>query len=68
MMFQNELSALNEGEEEEKEDPVPEPKAGPPATGNTGPSLVAMLEERIKMYQEAEGNAKMAGETSRARR
>lgn len=64
----NELSALNEGEEEEKDDPVPQPKAGPQATGNAGLALVAMLEERIKMYHEAEGNAKMAGETSRARR
>jgi hypothetical protein len=67
-MFQDELSALNEGEEEEKEDPVPKPEAGPQATGNTEESLVAMLEERIKMYREAESNAKMAGETSRARR
>ncbi|PNF27118.1 Coiled-coil and C2 domain-containing protein 1-like [Cryptotermes secundus] len=64
----NELSALNEDEEEEEEDPVPKPKAEPQATCNTGPSLVAMLEERIKMYREAEGNANMAGETSRARR
>jgi hypothetical protein len=69
MMFQDELSALNEGEEEEKkDDPVPQPIAGPPGTRNAGLSLVAMLEERTKMYQEAEGNAKTAGETSRARR
>jgi hypothetical protein len=68
MMFQDELSALNEGEEEEKEDPVPQPKAGPQATGSTGLSLVAMLEERIEMYREAERNAKTASETSRARR
>jgi hypothetical protein len=68
MMLQDELSALNEGEEEEKDEPVPQLKAGPQATGNAGLPLVAMLEERKKMYQEAEGNAKMTGETSRARR
>jgi hypothetical protein len=66
-MFQDELSALNEGE---VEDGLPQSEAEPPAAGpgNTGLSLVATLEERLKMYQEAEANAKVAGETSRARR
>jgi hypothetical protein len=45
MTFQDELSALNEGVDEEIEDPVPNPKVGPQATANTGLSLVAMLEE-----------------------
>jgi hypothetical protein len=68
MTFQNELSALNEGEEEEKDDPVPQPRTGPTAASNPGPSLAATLEDRKKMYQDAERNAQMAGETSRARR
>jgi hypothetical protein len=67
-MFQDELSALNEGEEEEKEDPMPQPKAGPPAPSNAGLSLVDMLEDRLKMYRDAESNANMAAETSRAKR
>ncbi|XP_021922806.1 coiled-coil and C2 domain-containing protein 1-like isoform X2 [Zootermopsis nevadensis] len=63
----DELSALSKDEVEE---PVPHHVAeglsvGP---GNMELSLVAMLEERLKMYQEAEGSAKAAGETSRARR
>lgn len=66
-IFQDELSALSKDEVEE---PVPHHVAeglsvGP---GNMELSLVAMLEERLKMYQEAEGSAKAAGETSRARR
>ncbi|XP_049816691.1 coiled-coil and C2 domain-containing protein 1-like isoform X1 [Schistocerca nitens] len=35
---------------------------------NEGNPLVTTLEERLKMYQEAEKNAKSAGESSRARR
>jgi hypothetical protein len=67
IIFQDELSALNKDEVEE---PVPLPIAEGPSAGpgNMGLSLVAMLEERLKMYREAEGNAKVAGETSRARR
>jgi hypothetical protein len=68
MMFQDELNALNDGEDEVEENSMPQPKAGPPATSNTELSLVAMLEDRKKMYQDAESNANMAGETSRARR
>jgi hypothetical protein len=67
IIFQDELSSLTKDEVEE---PVPQPRAeAPPASrGNTELSLVTMLEERLKMYQEAESNAKSAGETSRARR
>jgi hypothetical protein len=67
IIFQDELNALNEDEVEE---PVPQPIAEGPSVGpgDMGLSLVTMLEERLKMYQEAEGNAKAAGETSRARR
>jgi hypothetical protein len=64
-MLQAELSALNEGEEEGPQLEAETPAAG---TGEKGVSIVAVLEERLKMYQEAECNAKTAGETSRARR
>ncbi|KAJ9592539.1 hypothetical protein L9F63_015812, partial [Diploptera punctata] len=62
-----ELSALKEDETEEtgNENSSPTPT---PAPMKTGTSLVALLEERLKMYQEAEKNAKSAGEISRARR
>ena len=64
-MLQAELSALNEGGEEGLQSDVESPSAGP---GDSGVCMVALLEERLKTYQEAEGNAKAAGETSRARR
>lgn len=64
-MLQAELSALNESEEEESQSEAEPPAAGP---GERGVFIVEILEERLKMYQEAEGNAKTAGETSRARR
>ncbi|XP_069677643.1 coiled-coil and C2 domain-containing protein 1-like isoform X2 [Periplaneta americana] len=66
-----ELSALNDGEADEPEpepEPVPQSKPSPPAPVGSGSSLVSTLEERLKMYQEAEKNAKAAGESSRARR
>jgi len=64
-MLQAELSALNESEEEEPQSEAKPPAAAP---GERGVFIVEMLEERLKMYQEAEGNAKTADETSRARR
>lgn len=33
-----------------------------------GNSILALLAERIALYEQAEANAKAAGETSRARR
>ncbi|XP_063245224.1 coiled-coil and C2 domain-containing protein 1-like isoform X2 [Bacillus rossius redtenbacheri] len=45
--------------------PAPAPSADSPASGG---SLVSVLEERLRMYQEAEKNAKAANESSRARR
>jgi len=65
IMLQAELSALNESGEDEPQSEAELPAAGP---GERGDFTVEMLEERLKMYQEAEGNAKTAGETSRARR
>jgi hypothetical protein len=65
IMFQAELSALNESGKGEPQSEAEPPAAGP---GERGVSIVGMLEERLKMYQEAEGNAKTVGETSRARR
>jgi hypothetical protein len=64
-MLQAELSALNEGEEERPQSEAEPPAAGP---GEKDICTVAMLEERLKMYREAEGNAKTGGEISRARR
>jgi hypothetical protein len=64
-MLQAELSALNESGEEGPQLETELPAAGP---GERGVLIVVMLEERLKMYQEAELNAKTAGETSRARR
>jgi hypothetical protein len=65
IVLQAELSALNESGEDEPQSEAEPPTARP---GEGGVFIVEMLEERLKMYQEAEGNAKTAGETSRARR
>jgi hypothetical protein len=64
-MLQAELSALNESADEGRQSEAEPPAAGP---GGRGDSIIVMLEERLKMYQEAESNAKTAGETSRAKR
>ena len=63
------MSALN-GDEAEEESTQDESENTSSATSpvKAGPSLVVLLQERLKMYQEAEINAKKAGETSRARR
>lgn len=49
-------------EESNMEEQIPHPK-----TENSG-SLVKLLEDRLKMYETAENNAKTAGESGRARR
>ncbi|XP_067001233.2 coiled-coil and C2 domain-containing protein 1-like isoform X2 [Anabrus simplex] len=65
----HELSALNEDESPPPEVVAPTPRSPPDKPKvSTGNSLVSLLEERLKMYQEAEKNAKTAGESSRARR
>lgn len=46
----------------------PEPTAPRQRPMAGGSNLVALLAERISMYEEAEANAKASGETSRARR
>lgn len=59
----NDLTGENEDDDEPSEDShvVEKPSI---STSN----LLSILEERLKMYQTAEANAKSAGETSRARR
>ncbi|PSN49772.1 Coiled-coil and C2 domain-containing-like protein 1 [Blattella germanica] len=60
-----ELSGDENDPELLKSSPIPSP--APPSV-TSGTSLVVLLEERLKMYQEAESNAKTSGESSRARR
>ncbi|XP_071535214.1 coiled-coil and C2 domain-containing protein 1-like isoform X1 [Panulirus ornatus] len=46
----------------------PEPMAPRQAPMVAGSNILALLSERIALYEQAEANAKVAGETSRARR
>lgn len=57
-----ELSALSAA------DKSPTPVAAESSKPASNSSLVSMLSDRLKMYQEAEAHAKTAGETTRARR
>lgn len=66
VMLQDELSAIA-GEDEKRDEPAPAAPAHP-SPSQTGGSQVALLRERLAMYQEAEANAKAGGETARARR
>lgn len=72
MLSQGELNDLTEDVEDadESESPGASPvkekeivQVNPSAV-----ALLSLLEERLKMYQTAEANAKSIGETSRARR
>nr|CAD7404566.1 unnamed protein product [Timema poppensis] len=63
-----ELGELAE-DEEPIESAAPKPASVPHYEPTSGKgSLETVLEERLKMYQEAEKNAKLAGESTRARR
>lgn len=64
------LSELNEiaGEDEEVVESLPPEKSESPPLSVQGGGDMNLLEERLKMYELAEKNAKEAGETSRARR
>nr|CAD7428817.1 unnamed protein product [Timema monikensis] len=63
-----ELGELAE-DEEPNESAAPKPVSVPHYEPTSGKgSLETVLEERLKMYQEAEKNAKLAGESTRARR
>lgn len=66
VMLQDELSAIA-GEDEKRDEAAPPPPAHPSPSQTAG-SQVALLRERLAMYQEAEANAKAGGETARARR
>lgn len=59
----NDLTGDNDDEPEMTSD---SPAQEEPSSG--GAALISLLEERLKMYQTAEANAKSAGESSRARR
>lgn len=65
IVLQGELNELT-GDNEETDEPQPSPEEEKPAPSAT--ALLSLLEERLKMYQAAEANAKSTGETSRARR
>lgn len=65
ILLQGELNELT-GDNEESDEPQPSPEEEKPAPSAT--ALLSLLEERLKMYQAAEANAKSTGETSRARR
>ncbi|KAK3927267.1 Coiled-coil and C2 domain-containing protein 1-like [Frankliniella fusca] len=61
----NDLTTENDDDEEPQSTAVlPTPETSPPESN----ALLSLLEERLKMYQTAETNAKKSGETSRARR
>ncbi|KAE8737866.1 hypothetical protein FOCC_FOCC016661 [Frankliniella occidentalis] len=61
----NDLTTEN-NEDEEPQSPAVSPTPETPKAGSN--ALLPLLEERLKMYQTAEANAKKSGETSRARR
>lgn len=63
----HELGTLAEDDTVVEAEKPPSTPVSPPKR-NAGNPLVTTLEERLKMYQEAEKNAKSSGESARARR
>ncbi|XP_008193260.1 coiled-coil and C2 domain-containing protein 1-like isoform X1 [Tribolium castaneum] len=60
----NELSNIAGDTPEKEEEDQPSPARSPEGSSD----IVKLLNDRLKMYEEAEKNAKAAGESSRARR
>jgi len=66
--FQGELQNLaSDDDEKAEEDMVTGPEPNEQEEVGSG-SIIKVLEERLKMYQEAESKSKAAGETARVRR